>query len=398
MATASFGKRSVAQPARSAVVSTAEPASPNALWTWFQQSRIPFASLAIFALLTIVFAIELSHGKREAPGTPSLDTLIALGGVGRKLVIDNGQWWRIFTAPMMHGSVGHLVSNAFALLLAGWLLEPLIGRAWYAAIFTIGAVAGSIGSLLMADIMVSVGASGAIMALLAATLVWSIPFEDKHRGKRLRRTAIWMFISALLPTAGSHVDIGAHAGGAIAGGIIGFALQIVWPETEESPGYHRFASGIAITGLVLSLISFALVAAFPAPDIGQHKLPVLIPPSQLPRSADDGIERSAELVKRYPDDPRAHMLRALSYLRLREITESQSELRIAMAKSEAPGLEGMEKYRLEIRLILAVTMTVQDRIDDAKAILKPGDCNLASDGSGDLSAAYQQLRDSKVCP
>ena len=398
MATAGFGRRGAAQPIRT--ISVSQPAvAPNPTQAWFAQSRIPFASLAILALLTVVFVIEMDYGKPEAPYTPSLDTLIALGGVGRKLVIDEGQWWRIFTAPLMHGSLDHLVSNAIALLLAGWLLEPLIGRAWYAAIFAIGALAGSIGSLLMTDVIVSIGASGAIMALLAAVLVWCIPFADGTRGKRLRRTAIWMFVSALLPAAGSHVDLGAHAGGAVAGGVIGFVLQIMWPETEESPGHRQLAATIAIVGLAVSLLSFAFVAAFPTPNVGQHQLVSLIPPSQLPHSALEGVEKSSELVKRYPDDPRGHMLRALSYLRLREITEAQAELRIAMAKSEAPGLEGMEEYRIKIRLILAVTMTAQDRIEDAKAVLKPGDCRLASEpDSDDLSAAYQRLRETGVCP
>ncbi len=398
MATAGFGRRGVVRPVRA--VAASQPAfAPNPAKTWFEQSRIPFASLAILSLLVIVFVIELGYRRPEAPYTPSLDALIALGGVGRTLVIDNGQWWRVFTAPLMHGSLDHLVSNAFGLLLAGWLLEPLIGRAWYAAIFAVGALAGSIGSLLMSDAIVSIGASSAIMALLAAVLVWCIPFADGTRGKRLRRTAVWMFISALLPAAGSHVDLGAHAGGAVAGGMIGFALQIMWPETEERPGHRPLAAAIATAGLILSLISFALVAAFPVPDVGQNTLPKLIPPSELPHSALEGVERSSELVKRYPDDPRAHMLRALAYLRLHEVTESQAELRIAMAKSEAPGLEDVDEYRIKIRLILAVTMTAQDRIDDAKAVLKPGDCRIASQPeSDDLSAAYQRLRDTGVCP
>jgi rhomboid protease GluP len=394
MASASFGKRGVARPVPQDRVRAVEPAAGGGP-TWLEQSRIPFASLGILLLLGAVFAIELLYAKPEAPYTPSLDTLIALGGVGRKLVIDHQQWWRLFTAPLMHGSLDHLVSNAIALLLAGWLLEPLIGRAWYTAIFAIGALAGSIGSLLMSDVLVSIGASGAIMALLAAVLVWCVPFEDRVRGKRLRRAAIWMFVSALLPAAGSHIDLGAHAGGAVAGGVMGFVLQIMWPEAEERPGHQSFASAIAAAGLAAAFLSFLLIAIFPTPDVGQQRLPALIPASELPQSADEGMRKSRELVRRYPDDPRGHMLRALSFLRLDEITEAQAELRLAMAKSQAPG---MEAYRIKIRLILAVTMTAQNRIDDAKAILEPGDCKIASQPNSDgLGAAYRRLRQTGVC-
>lgn len=399
MASVGFGKRGVPAKIARPVANAADVAAAPSPSTAVSQSRIPFASLGMLALLSFVFVIEMNYATPEAPGTPSLDTLIALGGIGHALVFEHGQWWRIFTAPLMHGSVSHLVSNAIGLLLAGWLLEPLIGRAWYTAIFAVGAVAGSVGSLLASDAIVSIGASGAIMALLAAVLVWCIPFEDQVRGKRLRRYAIWMFVSALLPSADGHIDLGAHLGGAVAGGLLGFLLQIFWPETEERPGHTQLAVYISAAGLALSVLSFGLTAAFPTPNVGQEIQSKLIPPSELPHSTEEGIERSADLVRRYPDDPRGHLLHAMSYLRLRQITDAQSEIRIAMAKSDRPGIRDLPDFRITLRLMLAVTMSAQGRAGDAKAVLEPGDCERAGDPSADgLSAAYRQLRDTNICP
>src|SRR5690348_9893065 len=116
MGSAGFGKRgTVARTTARPNAIDAKPVlvQPSAI----SESRIPFASLGILALLSIVFAIELNHGTPEAPGTPSLDTLVELGGIGRVLVFEHGQWWRIFTAPLMHADAGHLVSNAIGLLL-----------------------------------------------------------------------------------------------------------------------------------------------------------------------------------------------------------------------------------------------------------------------------------------
>jgi rhomboid protease GluP len=398
MASVGFGKRSAAVPAFRPIANPPKTKTFQLPSRSIAQSRIPFASLGILVLLSLVFAIEMHHGAPEAPGTPSLQTLVELGGIGRALVFEHGQWWRVFTAPLLHGSLSHLISNAIGLLLAGWLLEPLIGRAWYAAIFFIGAVAGSIGSLMASDIVVSIGASGAIMALLAAVLVWCLPFEERKHGKRLRRTAVMMFVTALLPTAGGHVDLGAHMGGAVAGGLLGFLLLIFWPETEEHPGRAQLATGIWIAGLTASLLAFALTAVFPAPHVGQKAQLSLIPPSEMPRNTEDGMARSAELVRRYPDDPRGHFLHAMTYLKLRELTEAQAEIRVAMAKSNAPGIRDLPDFRISLRLMLAVTMSVQDRISDAKAVLKPGDCERAAEPSAQgLRPAYQQLRSSGIC-
>lgn len=400
MASTNFGKRgavaALAQPPARAK-QAALPSRANE--SEAPPSRIPYVSLSILALLGLVFAVELIAAAPERPGTPSVPTLVALGGIGRGLVFDHGQWWRIFTAPLLHGSLSHLLSNAVGLLLAGILLEPMIGRSWYAAIFFIGAVAGSIGSLASSpDVIVSIGASGAIMALLAAVLVWCLPFEDRRRGKRLRSTAVMMFASALLPASSGHVDIGAHLGGAVAGGVLGFLLQIFWPESEQRPGHTQLARGIALAGIAATCVAFVLVAVLPTPDVGQNLQLALIPQSQMPHSTAEGIERSDELVRLYPDDPRGHLLRAMALLKLHELTEAQAELRVAMAKSDVPGIADIPDFRISLRLMLAVTMSAQDRIAEAKAALEPGDCaRAASPSATGLHAAYNQLRSTGIC-
>jgi hypothetical protein len=69
-----------------------------------------------------------------------------------------------------------------------------------------------------------------------------------------------------------------------------------------------------------------------------------------------------------------------------------------MAKSNAPGIRDLPDFRISLRLMLAVTMSVQDRISDAKAVLKPGDCERAAEPSAQgLRPAYQQLRSSGIC-
>jgi hypothetical protein len=89
----------------------------------------------------------------------------------------------------------------------------------------------------------------------------------------------------------------------------------------------------------------------------------------------------------------------MSYLRLRQLTDAQSEIRIAMAKSDQPGLRDLPDFRISLRLMLAVTMSVQGRIGDAKAVLLPGDSERAADPSATgLEPAYRQLRDTKICP
>ena len=88
----------------------------------------------------------------------------------------HGEWWRLFTATMLHGSAEHLTGNLVTFLLVGFLLEPMIGIGWFAAIYFTGGFAGAVlSTLLNGPDMLSVGASGAIMATLGALCYAQFP-------------------------------------------------------------------------------------------------------------------------------------------------------------------------------------------------------------------------------
>lgn len=393
MAAMRFGKRGTLAPSAKA---PPQPTSLDPIPTRPFLPNIPLVSLSLLLALSLLFVAELNFAPTEAPGTPSLQTLIALGGIGPRLVFAHHQWWRVFTAPFLHVNLSHLLSNGAVLLLTGILLERVIGRAWVAAIYAVGALAGSIGSLLAGGAMVSVGASGAIMALLAAVLVWCIPFEDRARGRRLRRTAVMLFIGALLPSSTGAVDIGAHAGGAVAGGVIGLVLRIIWPETDDTPGRHSIAWTLAGVGLAATIAAFSLNSIFPTPDVGQFRQ--YIPAAKMPKSVRDGMDHAEELVRAYPDDPRSHLLRALVHLDHAQTNEAQAALRTALAKSEDYETPATPDLRRLIRLVLSTSLLSQNRNDEARAVLAPGDCARAHGRARDeFHAAWQQLHDFGIC-
>ena len=77
----------------------------------------PYLTAAIIAVLCVLFAGEVMFGV--GPWTnllqPSIATLIAFGGLYRPLVVDSGEWWRLFSAPLLHVGLEHLVLNGVAL-------------------------------------------------------------------------------------------------------------------------------------------------------------------------------------------------------------------------------------------------------------------------------------------
>jgi membrane associated rhomboid family serine protease len=257
--------------------------------------KLPWLTLALLAVLVAVFALEIRFAVQSTSGLSlSPASLFALGGLSRRAVLSGGEWYRLFTAPLLHANLAHIVGNGVALLWGGWLLERLVGRLWFFSFFAVGALGGSLLSLaVMPANMISVGASGALMGLFAALFVGSFRLASGSDGRvRLQVNSLRILIPSLLPlfsTSVGHIDYGAHFGGALSGAAMAALLLKHWPQTARLPQLRRVAIGIAAGGGILFAASagFAIakyskydVTLIPHAELGQ--LPARIVASEAP--------------------------------------------------------------------------------------------------------------------
>jgi rhomboid protease GluP len=343
----SFGRRGASQPPFRA------PAKPSVAVTeadvqseeWDPLpttvgSEIPFATLGLVAVLILIYACEQVFSF-EPGWTQSDRSLVAFGAESRGLVFRDGQWWRLLTAMLLHGSVAHICGNCIALLCAGYVLERRIGAAWLLLVFILGGVAASLSSLVWnADSTGGMGASGGLMALLVTSL-----FEAFGHGKApgIQRLRIWLVIIivvSLIPRGG-HIDYIAHMGGDLAGAVLGFALLVPFPRLSATSVGRYIATGFDALVAVATAIGFILVVlhypAYAARNAG------LIADGQLDRwlASQDVAppeERGAQLaslLEQHPNDPRGHMFRAEMLLRDNQFDESEREARLALSNDDA---------------------------------------------------------------
>jgi len=77
--------------------------------------------------------------------------------------------WRFLTAVFLHGGLGHLLFNLFALALFGSILEGFIGGRKFLLIFIVTGILANIISINFYDS--SLGASGAIFGVIGALII-----------------------------------------------------------------------------------------------------------------------------------------------------------------------------------------------------------------------------------
>ncbi|MEM6529113.1 MAG: rhomboid family intramembrane serine protease [Chloroflexota bacterium] len=143
-------------------------------------------------------------------------------------VFNDGEFYRLFTAMFLHAGLAHIFFNAYALYILGIQTEQMYGKARYLSIYLLGGVTGSVLSAGFGDPNVpSVGASGAVFALLGTQIVYFYrnreELGDWGRGA-LRQYLLLLGINLLLGFSIPQIDNLGHIGGLIGGAILGFVL------------------------------------------------------------------------------------------------------------------------------------------------------------------------------
>jgi membrane associated rhomboid family serine protease/Flp pilus assembly protein TadD len=179
----------------------------------------------IMALDIGIFILMLRFGGFGEVLGFSARTLMAFGADYGPLVLRDHQVHRLLASTFIHLNALHLLMNMSALFWIGPRLEQRFGAARFAALYLISGVAGSAASIAWPtkDPVVSAGASGAICGLIGAGAVWG--HYTRPEGKPLRDALLGWAGATLVFGAVIHADNAAHAGGLLAGALIGWALR-----------------------------------------------------------------------------------------------------------------------------------------------------------------------------
>ena len=218
------------------------------------QRVIPYINLAIIAINVVVFLYQLvdpnfTNGYSTVPaeitsGKDIVGRFLLAAPDGTSVVIDeapgpNPIWLTLLTSMFMHGGWLHIGGNMLFLFIFGDNIEKAYGHIKYLVFYLVcGIIAGLAHVLSQPDsIIPSLGASGAISAVLAAYLVLfptnrvkviltlGIVFLRPIMVPAVVMIGLWavlQFINGLSSIAGQTTGVAywAHIGGFIAGAVI----------------------------------------------------------------------------------------------------------------------------------------------------------------------------------
>lgn len=147
--------------------------------------------------------------------------------------IDQGEFWRLTTAVFVHFDFVHLAANLLTLTLIGPLVTRAFGGFRFLVIFLLSGVGGNIAShVLSPSGALKAGASGGVAGVLGACAGHAIANRHQSRYRAWQMVGGVIGAYALLIGAGPRSDHIAHAGGLVAGFVLGWLLAPATPEAE----------------------------------------------------------------------------------------------------------------------------------------------------------------------
>jgi len=220
----------------------------------------PVVTMAIIGICAVVYLLQ----RVDSAVTTNFAFMPALGWT---------EPWRFLTAAFLHSpsTYFHVLLNMFALWSLGQYLEPMLGRARFAAVYLISGIGGQVAVTLLAGsptvvglqtgqddawLTPVVGASGAIFGLFGALLIL-----NRHLGRSSAAMYLVIAINAAFGFLYPNISWQAHLGGFLTG--LGCAGVVV---AFRGRGRQQLVWA-GLGGVVLLLVAVTVAKYLTVPEI-----------------------------------------------------------------------------------------------------------------------------------
>lgn len=208
---------------------------------------LPVATWSIVAVNVVVYLLQLLFGSSFTLALVFWAPIAA------------SEPWRVVTSAFAHSPVSlssptailHILFNMYALVLIGPILEHLLGRARFLALYLLAAYGGVVAVAVLAPETAVLGASGAIFGLFGAYFV-----VMRGLGGNPTQVLVVIGINLMIGFLVPNISWQAHVGGIIVGA--GVAALYMATRRRDRAWLRRL--GLAAIAIVLTAVLVVAVA------------------------------------------------------------------------------------------------------------------------------------------
>ena len=205
------------------------------------RAKIPYVTYVLLAINFIFFFVPLFLNQQEFV----FDLLKTNGPL-----IRSGDYYRLFTGMLLHGSIFHLGLNCYALYIVGSQIESFLGKIKYIIIYIFSGLTAALLSITLNGNHSSIGASGAIFGLMGAMLYFGYYYRV-YLGNVVKTQLLpIVMLNLIIGFMSTGIDNYAHIGGLIGGIVITIALGV----KNKTSNFEK------VNGFIVAMLFLAFLA------------------------------------------------------------------------------------------------------------------------------------------
>lgn len=193
--------------------------------------------------------------------------LINFGAFQAGKIKNHYQFHRFITSMFLHNSMAHMGSNCLSLFFLGYQTENEIdNKNQYLKLYLISGLIGNFMSMLVNQINISAGASGAIIGLCGNFVIYFLlNYRKMSQRKKYSYGTLFLFLFinlfSGLAEGGENIDMASHIGGFLGG--FAYSIILTYKNNIQLQFNNIFIRRLYLTSLafliILPLISIAVV-------------------------------------------------------------------------------------------------------------------------------------------
>ncbi len=211
----------------------------------FQTSPVSFTIIGVTVAIYLIGTLS-----------PDADQWLFQTFAQANFLVAHGDWYRIFSAALLHGGLLHIGFNMYALYLFGPRLEQQVGGPAFTALYVASAGAGGMAAYVFGPTeQIAIGASGAIFGLFGAWMFVAWKMRNTPGGRAMfNQLGILLAINMALPLFVGGIAWRAHFGGFAGGILIAWlwsALAVGKPNARAIRTVIAVAVAVAATAITI---------------------------------------------------------------------------------------------------------------------------------------------------
>lgn len=181
-------------------------------------------------------------------GSENVENLVRFQAMN-KLLVFQGQWWRMFCSNFIHIGIFHLLMNMYFLNSIGGAFENLFGSLNFLIIYLLTGLMGNFSTYAFGEMnTVSAGASTSLYGLIGLGLGIMLNYRDNHFLMQFGRSFLpIILINILYSFMVPGISMAGHLGGLLGGFILAGTFPII-------------NTNLSISTRVISIIAFVAIS------------------------------------------------------------------------------------------------------------------------------------------